>query len=310
MAERSFALAGCFDDQKALASEPKDRIVSTASPLRRRTAKPTRATKGDTDAPPNENVAARVCSREFRKLKAEYAEEVEHLREMEERLNTMAAAKAAEKEREAQKAAEAAKAAQAAQRLSIPPMPSRGRQGSQGRLQEADRDSRHSGESESDASQQTSAESLAITRQERCLAVDEAMLIVREERHAVKQELASLSNLGIRVPRAPGHESLLWLSCASQRSEEVRIAAWLHGNGFKGVNKKKTSFLRRHSQFPLHVAVTKKDAVMIGLLIHHGADMDAKNSSGLTPLQLARKSNKSVSHDAVLQVFLDEGCTA
>lgn len=58
---------------------------------------------------------------------------------------------------------------------------------------------------------------------------------------------------------------------------------------------------------PLHSAVRRKDAYAVGMLLHKGADVTAKNSSGITPLQLTANQFRgplSHNHFNVLDLLL------
>merc|ERR1711957_66287 len=78
-----------------------------------------------------------------------------------------------------------------------------------------------------------------------------------------------------------------------------QVAAWCKKNGFKDMNTQKKGFMSG-SKLPLHVAVTNKDAEMVGLMIQLGVDRTAKNSKGETATDLATKLNKDESMHAIL----------
>jgi len=81
--------------------------------------------------------------------------------------------------------------------------------------------------------------------------------------------------------------------------EVARVKLFLALRGFANVKAKRRRFLK--SSYPLHVAVADNDADMVRLLVRLGADPLQKNSSGLTPEQLARKNCKrGASEDALL----------
>merc|ERR1712196_572032 len=83
-----------------------------------------------------------------------------------------------------------------------------------------------------------------------------------------------------------------------ERIQQARVDRWLQDNGFTGVNNPKRSMMK--STYALHVAVTKGDAELVGLLIRCGADRTMKNSAKQTPLELAQKSNKKGQLDEVI----------
>merc|ERR1711957_189264 len=79
----------------------------------------------------------------------------------------------------------------------------------------------------------------------------------------------------------------------------AQVAAWCKKNGFKDMNTERKGFLSG-SKLPLHVAVTNKDAEMVGLMVQLGVVKTAKNSKGQTATDLAAKLNKGGSMDAIL----------
>merc|ERR1719162_571291 len=85
----------------------------------------------------------------------------------------------------------------------------------------------------------------------------------------------------------------------ADRKAAEQIAAWCKKNGFKDMNTEKKSFMSG-SKLPLHVAVTNKDAVLVGLMVQLGINTTAKNSKGQTATDLAMKLNKDGSMDAIL----------
>lgn len=86
-----------------------------------------------------------------------------------------------------------------------------------------------------------------------------------------------------------------------QQEEELQqkeVQAFLRKHGFAGIRAGRRRMMR--TSYPLHTAVTEKDARMVALLLRAGADASQKNSSGATPAQLAQKSNKHGSHEEML----------
>jgi membrane protein involved in colicin uptake len=100
----------------------------------------------------------------------------------------------------------------------------------------------------------------------------------------------------------------------AQRHEEERlaclkVAAWCKENGFADMNSKKKSFMSGF-KFPLHEAVAKhlsgvakNNEEIVGLMIQVGADKTVKNSKGQTPLDLAKKMNKTGSMDSIIAML-------
>merc|ERR1711957_758193 len=85
----------------------------------------------------------------------------------------------------------------------------------------------------------------------------------------------------------------------ADRKAAEQVAAWCKENGFKDMNTEKKGFMSG-SKLPLHVAVTNKDAEMVGLMVQVGVDKTAKNSKGQTATDLAMKLNKEASMEAIL----------
>jgi len=88
----------------------------------------------------------------------------------------------------------------------------------------------------------------------------------------------------------------------ADRKAAEQVAAWCKKNGFKDMNTEKKGFMSG-SKLPLHVAVTSKDAGMVGLMVQLGIDTTAKNSKGQTATDLASKLNKDGSMGAILELM-------
>jgi len=80
----------------------------------------------------------------------------------------------------------------------------------------------------------------------------------------------------------------------ADRKAGEQVAEWCKKNGFKDMSTQKGS------KIPLHVAVTKKDAEMVGFMVQLGVDKGVKTSKGQTATDLATKLNKGGSMDAIL----------
>jgi len=74
-----------------------------------------------------------------------------------------------------------------------------------------------------------------------------------------------------------------------EKKDADELAKWLADNGFSEKNHRKRKCCS--VQYPLHAAVADKsppmDTDVVQLLLNAGANMDVKNFSGKTPLQLA-----------------------
>lgn len=79
------------------------------------------------------------------------------------------------------------------------------------------------------------------------------------------------------------------------------LEAWLRDNGFTEVNSEKRSLIK--TVYPLHVAVSQRDAATVRLLLLEGADAEQRSSLNQTPLQLAEWSNRNGSHDEIVALL-------
>jgi len=89
----------------------------------------------------------------------------------------------------------------------------------------------------------------------------------------------------------------------AQLAERKRaLKQFMRKNGFNGVNDPKRVCLLWTS-YPLHAAVQKNNLRVVEMLLAEGANPAQKNSSGLTPAQVAEKKNKKGSHGTMLQIL-------
>jgi len=89
--------------------------------------------------------------------------------------------------------------------------------------------------------------------------------------------------------------------------DKRNLKNYLEVRNFKHVNEKQVSSWRK-SAYPLHCVVQENNAYMVGVLLRAGADPNALNSAGLTPLQLAlklQKRAKSESYQKTIRAFAD-----
>jgi len=77
------------------------------------------------------------------------------------------------------------------------------------------------------------------------------------------------------------------------------VIAWCKNNGFVNMSTQKKS-LMSGTRFPIHVAVSKNDAEIVGLMLQLGVDASVKNNKGKTAADIAHKLNKNGSMDAVI----------
>mmetsp|Transcript_32524 Transcript_32524/g.82892 ORF Transcript_32524/g.82892 Transcript_32524/m.82892 type:complete len:100 (+) Transcript_32524:330-629(+) len=91
---------------------------------------------------------------------------------------------------------------------------------------------------------------------------------------------------------------------AAARRAEAELHAFLASEGFGlDVNSLRRKFFRK--TFPLHVACKRGDDRMVGLLVTSGADATSRDWRRRTPADVAKRYNRSGSHDAVLRAL---GC--
>jgi len=83
--------------------------------------------------------------------------------------------------------------------------------------------------------------------------------------------------------------------------DKAKVQSFLALRGFASITSGRRRFLK--TNYPLHAAVAANDADLIRLLLRAGADPWRKNSSGLTPRQLAQKSCRRGSHAEVLRAL-------
>lgn len=93
-----------------------------------------------------------------------------------------------------------------------------------------------------------------------------------------------------------------------EKADAAKVGSFLTANGFAQINAKKKSMMS--SQYPLHVAVKQNNPEVVQLLIEARADACMKNSSGQTPLDKAKKSDKKGSHAAVLDILQNANVSA
>lgn len=89
------------------------------------------------------------------------------------------------------------------------------------------------------------------------------------------------------------------------RKDEEELDRFLTAEGFAGPGDKRRRMFR--TSYPLHVAVQKRNAKVVRLLFKAGADPSQRDSRGLTPAELAQRSQRvrhgRGTHDEVLDAF-------
>jgi hypothetical protein len=87
------------------------------------------------------------------------------------------------------------------------------------------------------------------------------------------------------------------MQAAIKAKERATVETWLNKNCFAGIDAPKKSMFK--TNYPLHVAVSKGEAEIVGCLCRCGADKTVKNSSKQVPLELAQKNSKKGSPQAL-----------
>mmetsp|Transcript_5894 Transcript_5894/g.14078 ORF Transcript_5894/g.14078 Transcript_5894/m.14078 type:complete len:242 (-) Transcript_5894:29-754(-) len=86
-----------------------------------------------------------------------------------------------------------------------------------------------------------------------------------------------------------------------ERYEREKLDCFLRQHGFESVLAKRRR--RLQAMYPLHVAVTERDAEVISILLKHRANPEQRNSRRETPLNTAMRFNKNGSHEEVLRAL-------
>merc|ERR1712066_881069 len=102
-----------------------------------------------------------------------------------------------------------------------------------------------------------------------------------------------------------GDEVIAAAITSNTRSEVYSAKVWIENflktHGYAGINAKRTRFFK--SKYPLHTAVKLVSPDIARLLLWARADPALKNSSGLTPQQLAMRRNVASSHDELINLL-------
>lgn len=122
----------------------------------------------------------------------------------------------------------------------------------------------------------------------------------QERDEAETRRLAELEEARRREEAADQQRRQDEAAAAEEDAAKQRLDDWLRSAKFAGVNDKRKSMMK--AKFPLHSAVKRKDLETIQLLLRFGADPTNKDSSGLTPKDLAEKM-KDKSMDAIVQAL-------
>lgn len=77
-----------------------------------------------------------------------------------------------------------------------------------------------------------------------------------------------------------------------------KLTRWLKRNGYTDVNCKRKRLLKY--KYPLHTAVKNNDVEMVQILLQFGSYPAHTNSSGLTPKELAMRSDKDGAYAAII----------
>jgi ankyrin repeat protein len=151
----------------------------------------------------------------------------------------------------------------------------------------------------------------------------------------LKSNRSGLTPLHIAVqnPNFKGYTNLIWLLLSNganpnalNRNDEVPLAQLFIGADTVPLEVHKRGALimllkegaapnftlAGTGNTPLHLAVRRQDKVVVALLLHKGAEVDAKNTSGTTPLQMTAnqfRGELSADHAEVLDHLLQNGAS-
>jgi hypothetical protein len=84
----------------------------------------------------------------------------------------------------------------------------------------------------------------------------------------------------------------------SEAEIDTKLKEWLQKHGYTDVNCRRKRLLKY--KYPLHTAVKNNDVEMVQLLLQSGSCHSNTNSSGLTPKQLAARSDKDGTYAAII----------
>jgi len=94
-----------------------------------------------------------------------------------------------------------------------------------------------------------------------------------------------------------------------KKTDELTLLAFLQENKFSCINKPKLERIRGlgglfpQLHYPLHVAARLGDFDVVRLLLKARADMEAKDSRGLTALKVAEASDSNGSHEHIITLL-------
>merc|ERR1719284_226372 len=133
---------------------------------------------------------------------------------------------------------------------------------------------------------------------------------VKEAERAYREEHARYERLR-REREMAEHAEAAQRSEASGLAEErerwlrkTAVAAFLKDHGFSSVVGSKRSLVPpMKTTHPLHVAAERGQVRMVDMLLKEGANVQQKNSSGKTALQVAQEKDLDGSHEGVLRVL-------
>lgn len=127
-------------------------------------------------------------------------------------------------------------------------------------------------------------------------------------RRAMEEEEAALEEKRAQEERAFALEAQRQEAEAAAKEKAETEAAqktvddFLKARGFKNLRTPRKAFCGA-SIYPLHLAVEENKEDTVRALLRRGADKTQKNSSKLSPLELAQKLNKNGSHDAIVKLL-------
>mmetsp|Transcript_51451 Transcript_51451/g.159573 ORF Transcript_51451/g.159573 Transcript_51451/m.159573 type:complete len:226 (+) Transcript_51451:86-763(+) len=129
----------------------------------------------------------------------------------------------------------------------------------------------------------------------------EAQRVLREEQ-ARYEQLRRERELAEHAAAVRQREAKKLVQERERWVRKTTVAAFLKENGFDAVNEPRKSFLA--STYPLHVAAETGNAKLVEMLVREGAEVEQKDSSGRTAMQLVvEKESKEWSPESTATIL-------
>eukprot|EP00929_Paragymnodinium_shiwhaense_P075512 TRINITY_DN38610_c0_g1_i2.p1 TRINITY_DN38610_c0_g1~~TRINITY_DN38610_c0_g1_i2.p1 ORF type:complete len:248 (-),score=94.15 TRINITY_DN38610_c0_g1_i2:120-863(-) len=126
----------------------------------------------------------------------------------------------------------------------------------------------------------------------------EARLLAAEQQAAEEEEMRLRQQEEAAEERRRQEE---FEKLTQEQQEQNKVYDFLEAMKCCAVNERKRSLFRY--TYPLHMAVSKNDSELVQLLVKCGAQKGARDSSGRTALDLAKKLDRRGSHRKTLEIL-------